>query len=83
VEVVGLAELCESRLVQRHGASIAHTLWLEVSIDATGAVTAARATGFGAAEPCVLHAPRSRRFVSYTDTTISLTIPWSSGHPSP
>jgi hypothetical protein len=68
---------------QRHKVSIARTLFLEVSIDAAGAVTAARAAGFGVAEPCVLSALRARRFVAYTDTTISLTIPWASGHPAP
>lgn len=68
---------------QRHKVSLTHTLFLEVSIDTGGAVTAARAAGFGAAEPCVLHALRARRFVAYTNTTISLTIPWSSAHPAP
>lgn len=68
---------------QRHKVSLSHTLFLEVSIDVSGAVTAARAAGFGVAEPCVLHALRTRRFVAYTNTTISLTIPWSSAHPAP
>lgn len=68
---------------QRHKVAIRHRLFLEVTIDTGGTVTAARAAGFGVAEPCVLHALRTRRFVAYTDTTISLTIPWSSAHPAP
>ena len=66
-----------------HGVSIRHLLFFEVTIDNAGAVTAARVTGFGAAEPCVLAAIHARTFAQTAGTTVTLTIPWSSGHPPP
>jgi hypothetical protein len=66
---------------QAHGASITHLLAFEVTVDRAGAVTAARVTGFGPAEPCVLAAIRARTFVEIRDTTVTLTIPWMSAHP--
>ena len=68
---------------RRHGVSIAHLLQLEVTIDGAGHATTARATGFGAADPCVVHALLARTYRDHTGTTITITIPWSSGHPPP
>jgi hypothetical protein len=68
---------------QTHGVSLTQTLSFEVTVDSTGAVTAAKVTGFGAAEPCVLAAIRARTFIQTTGTTVTLTIPWSSAHPWP
>lgn len=68
---------------QAHGASITHLLSFEVTVDRAGTATAARVTGFGPAQPCVLAAIRARTFVETRDTTVTLTIPWSSAHPPP
>lgn len=66
-----------------HGVTIAHALSFEVTVDAAGAVTAAKVSGFGAAEPCVLAAIRARTFTQITGTTVTLFIPWMSAHPLP
>jgi hypothetical protein len=66
-----------------HGVSLTHTLYFEVTVDNAGAVTAAKVTGFGAAEPCVLAAIRARTFMHISGTTVTLMVPWMSNHPWP